>query len=236
MAISQTVYTLGTALQEIVAPSVDTQRVTLRNLQPQFIGSEYSRRGYAFQFTQKFTISALGTATFVMATAPSGAQLVDYDIVTDDGTVNAYLIEGATITASGTPYPAFNLDRNSDRVPASTFDTATTLTGGTVIASEFAPAGQFTTGGAVSEHVYTLRGSEDYGMQFVNTSNQSTNVYFSLRFVEQYNGLQDAWLGTSDASYRLGAGQEIQLQMYAGEAITALTLGTAVKVAVIRQD
>jgi hypothetical protein len=236
VSITQNVYSLGTAIAQIVAPSADSQRVTIKNLQPGSTPGEYARDGYAFQFSTSFTIAANGTATFSVQTPSEGIQLVSYQIRSTSAQVNAALIEGATITTAGTPSATFNLNRQSSRVAASVFDSVSSISGGTVIASELITSSNNVAGAAFSDKVYSLRGSQKYAMRFANAGNQETTAFFDLVFAEQYNGHHNVWLGDQDASYMLEGGEHVQFFLEAGEAITAMSEGTAVRVAVLRQD
>ena len=236
MAITQEVFTLGTASEQILAPSADAQRVTISNLQPDPIDGGYAREGYAFEMSRVFTIAGPGTAQFSIATPSAGVQFISYQIVSTNAQVTATLIEGGTVAAAGTPIPSYNLNRQSDRVAGSVLDTATSVTGGTVIATELITSSHKVSASASSEKVYTLKPSESYAMRFVNEGNQTTTIYFDLVFSEQFNGYHDVWLGLQDESYRLRGGEEVQLFMEAGESIYALGGGTPVRVAVIRQD
>lgn len=236
MAISQSVVTLGTGVQQVLPPSTDAQRVTIKNLQPASRAGEYSREGYAFEMSRKFAIASPGTASFSIETPASGVQFVSYEIISDNATVTASLIEGATVTSAGSPIATFNLNRQSARTASAVFDSATVITGGTVIATEYVTAAHKSAGSADSDKVFTLKASQKYVMRFVNDGNQETNVFFSLVFTEQFNGSHSVWLGAADASYHLLGGEEVQLFMEAGESIAARAGGTACRIAVIRQD
>jgi hypothetical protein len=236
VAITQNVYTIGTASTQILAPSADAQRVTIENMNPAPLDGGYSREGYAFEMSRVFTIAAPGTAQFSLATPSTGAQFISYQIISTNAQVTATLIEGATVVSSGTAIPSYNLNRQSDRTANSVLDSATSVTGGTVIATELITSQHKVSGSAASEKVYTLKPSQTYAMRFVNEGNQTTSIYFDLVFAEQFNGYHDLWLGLKDQSYRLRGGESVQLFMEAGESIYALGGGTPVRVGVIRQD
>lgn len=236
MAISQTVYTLGTALAQILAPSTDAQRVTIQNLEPDPVDGGYSRAGLAFEMSRVFTIASGGTASFSMATPAGGVQFISYQIVSTGAEVTATLIEGATVTSAGTPIASYNLNRQSSSTAQAVLDSATSVTGGTVVATELVTSAHKVSGSADSEKIYTLNGSSTYAMRFVNGGNQETKVFFDLVWSEDFNGQHEVWFGANGSAYRLRAGQTIQLTMDAGESIAALAGGTGVQVAVIRQD
>jgi hypothetical protein len=236
VSISQQVFTLGTTTQTIVQPSVDAAHVTIQNLQPQYEIGAYSRDGYVFLMSKTFTVASPGTVTFSMATPPGGAQFDFYTIATTDAQVTATLIEGGSVVSAGTPIPAYNLNRQVGGAHASVFDTATSVTGGTVIATELIPGQNKSSGGVDSSKIFTLLGSSTYAMRFVNNGNQSTTVAFDLGFSEQFNGGHDVWLGANGSAYRLTGGDTLQLELDAGESVVATGGGTPVQVAVIRQD
>ena len=236
MAITQTVYTLGTFVQQILPPTHDAQYVTIQNLQPSPSDASYSRDGYAFELSRKFSIPSPGTVTFSVDTPPEGVQFISYQIVSDNSAVTATLIEGATVTSAGTPIPSYNLNRQSSGTSSTVLDTATNVVGGTVVATEFITATHKAAASSSSDKVYTLKGSQKYAMRFVNNGNQTTGVFFDLVWSEMFNGQHDVWLGVEDQSYRIRGGEALQLPMQAGEPINARGGGTPVRVAVIRQD
>lgn len=236
MAITQTVYTLGTSTVEIVAPSVDTAKVTIKNLQPEYEVGAYSRDGYVFLLSRVFSVPSPGTVDFSMTTPPGGVQFDFYSILTTDAQVTASLIEGGTVVSSGTPIPAYNLNRQVGGTHATVFDVATSVTGGTVIATELVPGENKASGGVDSSKIFSLVGSSTYAFRFVNNGNQSTTVAFDLGFSEQFNGAHDIWLGANGSAMRLSGSDEVQLFLDSGEAVVATGGGTPVQVAVIRQD
>lgn len=236
MAITQTVFTLGTALAEILPPSADAQRVTITNLQPPTSEAAYAREGFAFHLSRTFSITSPGTVTFSIDTPPTGVQFVAYQIVSDNAPVTATLIEGASVTAAGTPIPSFNLNRQSSGTANAVLDTATNVSGGTVIATEFVTAAHKVSGSAASDKIFTLKASQKYAMRFVNNGNQTTNMFFDLVWSEKFNGDHDVWLGDENNAARLRGGETIQLFMQPGESIAARGGGPDVRVAVIRQD
>lgn len=236
MAITQAVYTLGTSTVQIVAPSVDAAKVTIKNLQPEYEVGAYSRDGYVFLLSQTFSVPSPGTVSFSLATPPGGVQFDFYSILTTDAQVTATLVEGGSVVSAGTPIPAYNLNRQVGGTHAAVFDTATSVSGGTVIATELVPGENKASGGLDSSKIFTLLGSSTYAMRFVNNGNQSTTVAFDLGFSEQFNGAHDVWLGANGSAMRLSGGDEVQLFLDAGEGVVATGGGTPVQVAVIRQD
>ena len=238
MAITYNIYEIGDTPLEIVAPSSDSQKVWIQNLEPLSETDEYGRAGFLHQVSQKFAVASPGTVNFNIATGSAGLQIEFYEIISDTENVTATLIEGATVTTAGNAIPAYNMNRNFSDSTQATLSSASTVTGGSVIAQEYVTADKHAAaGGAGSQKIYTLRPSEDYVMQFVNNGNQSTNVALLLGFSEKYNGLNQVWLGSSAGSAVTLRGHEmIQLDVRGGEQITAVSSDGVNTVVVMRQD
>lgn len=237
MAITYDIYEVGNTPVTLIAPENDSQKVWIQNLEPLSDTDEYARAGFIYQVAQKFSVASGGTANLNMATGSSGIQIEYYEIVSDTSNVTATLIEGATVTTSGAAVPAFNLNRNIAGTPTATLSSASTVTGGTVIATEFTTADKHAAGGGMgSEKIFTLLPDSDYVFRFVNEGNQTTNVFLQLGFSEKYNGLNQVWLGSSAGSAVTLRGSEmIQLDIRGGEEITAVSSGGTNTVVVMRQ-
>ena len=237
MAITYQVFEVGDTPTRLVPPENDSQKVWIQNLEPLSDTDEYARAGFLWTISQKFAISSPGTVSFNIATGSAGLQIEYYEILSDTSNVTAQLIEGATVTTSGAAIPTFNLNRNIAGSASATLSSASTVTGGTAIATEYLTADKHAAGGGMgSQKIYTLRPDEDYVMQFVNNGNQATNVFLGLGFSEKYNGLNQVWLGTSAGSAVTLRGHEmVQLDLSGGEELTAVSDGGTNTVVVMRQ-
>lgn len=237
MAITYQVFEVGDTPTTLVPPENDSQKVWIQNLEPLSDTDEYARAGFLWTISQKFSVSSPGTVSFNIATGSAGLQIEYYEILSDTSNVTAQLIEGATVTTSGAAIPTFNLNRNIAGSASATLSSASTVTGGTAIATEYLTADKHAAGGGMgSQKIYTLRPDEDYVMQFVNDGNQTTNVFLSLGFSEKYNGLNQVWLGTSAGSAVTLRGHEmVQLDLSGGEELTAVSDGGTNTVVVMRQ-
>ena len=237
MTISYQIFEVGNTPVTLIAPENDSQKVWIQNLEPLSDTDEYARAGFIYQVAQKFSVASGGTTNLNMATGSSGIQIEYYEIVSDTSNVTATLIEGATVTTSGAAVPAFNLNRNIAGTPTATLSSASTVTGGTVIATEFTTADKHAAGGGMgSQKIFTLLPDSDYAFRFVNEGNQTTNVFLQLGFSEKYNGLNQVWLGSSAGSAVTLRGSEmIQLDIRGGEEITAVSSGGTNTVVVMRQ-
>lgn len=224
MAIVSDVITVGTAAETIVPASGESQRVAIYNLEPANRGEDYARAGYSYVIQQQVTIVNAGTAIFSVTTGSTGFQIQGYELVSTIDTVKADLIEGATITTSGSAIPGYNLNRNFSDAHAATFYSATAATGGTVVASELVTANKQGGGGSLSlSKIHTLEPNTQYALRFVNQGNQTTSMFIQIVWVEKFNGENDLWLsGTVGDGYRVKAGEKFQLDVRGGESITAI--------------
>ena len=235
MALTQAVYSVGTATQTVVAPTNDYAKYSLKNLQPIGVG-EYARDGYVYLVNAQFSITQGTSLNFSMLTGATGAQFEFYSMVTDTSAVYAELIEGATIVTTGNPIPAYNLNRNYPDNHASVLKAASSLTGGTTISAEFLPASNQSAGQMSSSKIHTLEPNTEYGFKFTNRGAQTTNVHFQLGFSEHYNGYNNIWLGTVDNSFVLEAGDELIMELPPLQTINATSTINSNKLAVMRID
>jgi len=236
-AINSYGMTVGTATTTIVGMSADAQYVIIQNQEPSSDTLDYARDGHQYFVFQTFTISALGTVNFAVATGAGGLQVDYFETTSTVENVSTYLIEGATVVTTGAAIPAYNLNRNVSDTVSAVFKAATSVTGGTVVAQEFITADKKAAGGGkTSGQIYTLKPSNDYALRFVNEGNQETKIFYQLGFVEDFNGNNDVWLGGSVGSgLRLRGGQTVHLPMIQGQTLSAVA-SQNVQIAVLRQD
>lgn len=196
MPLTATSYDLIAGSATVIAgPSQQPLSVLIRNNQPVASAEGYSRRGYTFAIATSFNVPASGTASYALTTGVHGAQFQYYSIITETSSVDAFLIEGATVgTAAGT-LPSYNLDRTASRTATSVLGSATSVTGGTTVSAEFLTTTKQAGEAFSSFKILTLAGSSRYAMQFVNQANQTTKVHFQLGWAEQYDGGHDVYLG-----------------------------------------
>ena len=235
MTLSQNLYSVGTAAVTVVAPTNDFAKYVLKNIQPATI-PEYARDGYIYLVNAQFTLTALASVNFSMATGPTGAQFDFYSMVTDTSAVYAELIEGATIVKTGSAIPAYNLNRNYPDTHQAVLKAATSITGGTTISTEFLPASNQSAGQMSSTKVHTLEPNTEYGFRFTNQGAQTTSVHFQLGFSEHFNGYNNIWLDTVNDSMVIRPGEELILELPPLATINATSLIDSNKLAVMRQD
>ena len=236
MPLTQNVYTVGTAATTVVAPTVDSARYVLKNLEPSSNLGDYSRKGYVYTVSQYLPIANNGSVYFSFTTGANGAQFDFWNFASSTSSVIGYLIQGATITTTGSAISGRNLNRNFSDIHQSTLLAATNITGGTTILSEYVGASNQAAGGMNSSKVVTLQPNTQYGFKFTDVGGVGTNLHIQIGWVEQYNGLNDIWLGTADDSFVLHGGEEISMYLRPYETINAIAGSEGRKLAVMRQD
>jgi len=233
--LTQNVYTIGTAATNVVEPTNDLVKYTLKNLEPYAI-DDYARDGRIFLVNQQFTIPNAGEVLFSVLTGNTGLQIDFYEIRTEDAAIFATLLEGATVTPTGTRVPAYNMNRNYSDTHNTQLYPASAITGGTVVSAEFLTASNQSGSGISAQKIQTLKPNTRYGFRFANYGNQLTRVFFQLAFSEQYNGYNNIHLATLNDSYVLKAGDELQMELLPLETINAVSLAGNCKLAVMRQE
>lgn len=235
--ISQQTYTLSaTTPTTVVAPTVDAGHYVLKNIEPVSSYADYARMGYAYVVSRYLPIANNASAYFSFTTGATGAQFDFWDFSSSTSSVIASLIEGATITTTGSAIPAYNMNRNESDAHAATLLAATAITGGTTIYTEYVGASNQATGGSESNKIITLEPNTQYGFRFQDVGGVGTDLHILISWVELYNGYNDIWLGTPDESFVLRAGEEIKFKLFPQETINATAGHTGAKLTVIRQD
>lgn len=234
--LEQNVYTVGTASTTVVAPTVDSAHYVLKNLEPASDVAGYARVGYAYSVQRYFPIANNGSAYFSFTTGSKGAQFDFWTFSSSTSSVIAELIEGATVTTTGSPIPGYNMNRNKSDAHESVLLAATAVTGGTVVYSNYIGASNQSSGGADSNMVVTLEPDTQYAFRFRDVGVIGTNVHILIGWIENYNGLNDIWLGTAEDAFVLHGGEEISMRLQPYEVINATSLRDGTKLAVMRQD
>lgn len=233
--LTQNVFSVGTTPVTVVAPTSDFAKYALKNIQPATI-PEYARDGYIYLVNAQFSITSGASVNFSMLTGATGAQFDFYSMVTDTSAVYAQLIEGATIVTAGSAIPAYNLNRNYPDTHQAVLKSATSITGGTTISTEFLPASNQSAGQMSSTKIHTLEPNTEYGFKFTNQGAQTTSVHFQLGFSEHYNGYNNIWLDAVNDSMVIRPGEELILELPPLASINATSLINSNKLAVMRQD
>lgn len=237
MAVTSQVFTIGTAAQTVVFPSVDTQRILFENQEPAGNLGEYSRDGYVYTVSRQITIANGGTALFSFTTGPAGAQFDFWDFESDGSSVRGELVEGATITTTGTAIPGYNLNRNFSDAHDAVLEGATVMTGGTVVLSEYIGASNQAAGGVISNKIVTLEPNTEYGFRFIDVGGIGGKLHIQLGWVEKYNGDNDIWLGgVVGEGVRLRGGEKVEMLFYNGESLQAISTSADNQLAVLRRD
>jgi len=237
MAITTQLLSIGTAEVTIASPTIDSQRLWVENLEPSNELGDFSRNGNVYIVSQDITIANGGTAIFSFTTGDTGAQFDFWNFTAKDSTVLGELIEGATITSTGTAVPAYNMDRNASDVYEAVLESASALTGGTVVLTEYVVASNQAGGGADSAKIVTLEPNTEYGFRFVDVGGNGTDLHIQIGWVEEYNGYNDVWInGSANSTVRLRGGEKLQIDLQQAEGMTGVAIRDGVRLAVMRQD
>lgn len=217
-------YSVGTAIAQVVADSGDAQEVLLQNLAPVSEADDFARNGYLYLIQSKFTLAASGTALFNMATPPNGMQIQFYEIVSTAEPFFAELIEGGTPT-TGATVVSYNINREFADDAQTVFTQASAISGGSVISAELITGSkQGGGGGMTTSKTHTLRGSEDYGIRFVNQTNQETVAFVQIAFAEKFNGQNDIWVGDAiGTGVRVRGGDTVHMSLIQGQKLFAVS-------------
>lgn len=234
--LTQNVYSVGTAATTVVAPTTDAGRYILKNLEPGQDLGEMSRDGYSYAVSRYQTIANNGTALFSFTTGDTGAQFDYWNFQSSDSSLLASLVEGATITTTGSAIPGYNLNRNVADSHAAVLYGATAMTGGSAVLTEYVGASNQSAGGGASNKIVTLKPNTQYGFRFVDVGGNGTDTHIQIVWVEKYNGYNDIWLGTQDDSFVLGGGEEVSMYLRPYEVINASAKRDGCQLAVMRQD
>ena len=145
---------------------------------------DLAKRGLVYLMSEFFTVAATASVSFVMETNGSEVEFQFYDITSDLYAVEARLIEAPTYTKFGPTITPRNLNRAYPDAATATLQSASAVSGGTVIASEL--VGSTTKGGGqISQSkIHTLKNGTGYVMTFYNSGNQPTKCHMNLGWAE----------------------------------------------------
>lgn len=235
MALTQGVFSVGTAATTVVAPTNDFARYIIKNLEPATI-DQSSRAGDIFLVEQLFPVTVALPVSFSLVTNSTGMQFDFYSIVSDTSNVLAELIESPTVTVTGSAIATHNLNRNKSDSVSAVLKAATAVSGGTVVSAEYMTASKAAGGAGNYNKMHTLKPNTQYAMRFTNQGNQTTNIFFQLGFSEKYNGYNSAWLGTPNDSFVIHAQESLEMTLNPYETINATALIDGVQLSVLRQE
>jgi hypothetical protein len=149
---------------------------------------DLAKRGMVYLLHEFFTIAGATTITFAMQTHTAPAEFAFYDIASSAEVVKAEMIENPTVTLGASSIQGHNLNRTASDTYNVTFHTATSVSSGTVIASELIGSGSKAGGTISSQKVHTLKPDATYVMRFQNLGNQSTILHLNLGWTENAPG------------------------------------------------
>jgi len=145
--------------------------------------SDLAKRGLVYLMAEFFTVPQSGSVSFALTTNGVEVEFQFYELSTDESTIRAVLVEDPTATKFGSLIPARNLNRNFADDHTVELQSASAITGGTVIASELIGSDK-AAGATSSDKVHTLKNDTTYIMRFYNSGNQNTLCHINLGWAE----------------------------------------------------
>lgn len=237
MSLFAETFNVGTAVERIVPGLHYSQDLIIENREPRASAEAYARAGFQYGLYREFSIPSPGTAIFEVSTGAGGLQIDFYQIISTVSPVRAELVEGATVSTSGTVVPAYNLNRDFADDYEATFTSGTAISGGSAVAVDFITADKHAAaGGATSGKIYTLSPNTDYAFKFINKGNQVTTCFFSMAFSEKFNGANNVKIGDDTGEgFTLAGGERVQFRGDEGQSIYAQATDSA-EIVVVRQN
>lgn len=237
MSLTVESFTIGTAVERIVPGLHYSQDLIVENLEPANNSVSYAKEGFLYGIYSEFPVVQNGSAIFEVTTGTGGMQIDFYEILSTVAPVKASLIEGGTVSTSGTVISAYNVNRDYADDAEAVFTSGTAITGGSAVAEEYITADKHAVGGgAKSGKTYTLSPSTDYAFQFVNEGNQNTVCFFQLTFAEKFNGQNRVTIGDDAGNgFQLDGGERIHLRSDRGQSVYAVSTNEA-RIVVVRQN
>jgi hypothetical protein len=146
--------------------------------------AELAKRGLVYLMAQFFDVAQGASTSFCMTTNGAEVEFQFFDIVCTQEQIKAELIEApSSITKFGPAITARNLNRNFSDSHSVGLQSASGISGGTVVASELIGSDK-ASGANSSVKVHTLSASTEYAMVFFNTGNQDTTAHLNLGWTE----------------------------------------------------
>jgi hypothetical protein len=142
-----------------------------------------AKRGLVYLMSEFFTVPGSGSVFFALDTNGKEVEFQFYDISTDQGLIQAALIEAPTATPFNYITPR-NLNRKFADDATASLSAASAVTGGTIVATEL--VGNTAKAGGVisSSKIHTLKDDTVYVMRFVNMVNQNAVCHMNLGWSE----------------------------------------------------
>lgn len=146
--------------------------------------ADLAKRGLVYLLARFFTVNQAASVSFAFETNGVEIEFQFYELTTQQEPIRAELIEAPTaITKFGSLIPARNLNRKFSDAHTVELQSASAVSGGTVIASELIGSDK-AAGGTSSNKVHTLVNDTTYVMTFYNAGNQNTLCHINLGWSE----------------------------------------------------
>ena len=143
-----------------------------------------SKAGKVFLLSEYIPVNDSSTVNLGLVTSASQIRFHFFEIITTEAAVKASLIEAPTYTASASSVAVRNLNRNFPDTFGGVLENATSVAGGTVIATEYVGVAAKAGGSLSVLRTHTLKPSTKYVMRFQNVGNKNTEVHLNLGLSE----------------------------------------------------
>jgi hypothetical protein len=143
-----------------------------------------AKAGRIFLLSEYIAVNQGATVHLALLTNGVTVRFHFFEIVSSVAAVKAALLEGPTYTASSSTVVGRNLNRNFSDSHTVTFENAASVSGGTVIASEYVGTAAKAGGSLSVIRTHTLKNETAYLMRFQNIGNQNTEVHLNLGWSE----------------------------------------------------
>lgn len=145
---------------------------------------DLAKRGLVFLMSEFFAVPQAASVSFALSTNGAEVEFQFYDLTSTQETIRAVLIENpSAVTKFGSLITAHNLNRKFPDTHTAQLQSASAISGGTLIASELFGSAKGA-GEISSAKVHTLAASTTYVMTFHNAGNQNTLCHINLGWSE----------------------------------------------------
>ena len=137
-----------------------------------------------FLLSEYITVNSGATVHLALVTNGVTVRFHFFEIISTVAAVKAALLEAPTYTASPSSIVGRNLNRDFSDTHTTTFENATGVTGGTIIAQEYVGTAAKAGGSLSVIRTQTLKKNTPYLMRFQNIGNQNSEVHLNLGWSE----------------------------------------------------
>ena len=143
-----------------------------------------AKAGRVFLLSEYIPVNSSSTVYLGLVTNGVTVRFHFFDIASSNAAVEAALLEAPTYTASASSVVGRNLNRDFSDAHTVDFESASNVSGGTIIATEYIGTAAKAGGDLSVARIHTLKKNTKYLMRFENIGNQNTKVHINLGWSE----------------------------------------------------